>query len=170
MTRVVVAGHSWKISSAPSSTPHTAQLLKRFENSAVQLSSYRFLPATKNRLVKLRAINKTYAETDEQPRKGVECMSMGICDAIADRAVVRFSYDGGSRTVEPHCHGVSRAGNEVLRGYQVGGYSESGNPVGWKLFEVAKISGLRQSGEVFTADRPGYNPNDRGMSSIHCHV
>ncbi len=97
-------------------------------------------------------------------------MSMGICGAIANRAVVRFSYDGGSRKVEPHCHGVSRAGKEVLRGYQVGGYSESGNPVGWRLFEVAKISGLRHSGEVFVADRPGYNPNDRDMSSIHCHV
>lgn len=64
-------------------------------------------------------------------------MNAGICAAIRSRAVLQFSYDGGIRTVEPHCHGISRADNEVLRAWQTGGYSESGEPVGWKLFEVS---------------------------------
>jgi hypothetical protein len=72
--------------------------------------------------------------------------------------------------VEPHCHGISSADSEVLRGYQTGGYSSSGNPVGWRLFEVAKISGFRQSGQIFSSARPGYNPYDRGMVSVHCDV
>ena len=84
--------------------------------------------------------------------------------------MVRFYYNGGLRTVEPHCHGTSSAGNEVLRGYQTSGYSESGNPVGWKLFEVAKITGLASTGATFTSNRPDYNLNDRGMVSVHCHV
>ncbi len=92
-------------------------------------------------------------------------MNRLICEAIRDRAVVRFSYGGGLRTVEPHCHGISSAGSEVLRGYQPGGYSSSGNHVGWRLFEVARILGFRQSGQIFSSARPGYNPYDRGMAS-----
>jgi hypothetical protein len=97
-------------------------------------------------------------------------MNRSICEAIGDRAVVRFSYGGGWRTVEPYCHGMSSTGTEVLRGYQTGGYSSSGKPVGWRLFEVGKISGLRRSGEVFLSDQPGYDPHDRGMVSVYCHV
>ena len=48
-------------------------------------------------------------------------MNTAICAAIKNRAVVEFYYNGGLRTVEPHCHGISTAGNEVLRGYQTGG-------------------------------------------------
>jgi len=84
--------------------------------------------------------------------------------------VASFYYEGGMRTVEPHCHGISTAGNEVLRGYQTGGYSESGNPVGWKLFEVARIQNMSQTGDVFGSNRPHYNPNDESMRVVHCHV
>lgn len=97
-------------------------------------------------------------------------MNTTICSAIRSRQVLRFSYDGGWRTVEPFCHGISTAGHEVLRGYQTGGYSESGNPVGWKLFQVSKIAGLMPTGQTFAGARPGYNPNDAAMAAVHCHV
>ncbi len=97
-------------------------------------------------------------------------MNMAICTAIRNRAVVQFYYDGGTRTVEPHCHGISTTGNEVLRAYQTAGYSESGKSVGWKILEVAKITSFRQADVTFSTNRPGYNPNDSGMSSVHCHV
>jgi hypothetical protein len=71
-------------------------------------------------------------------------MNTQICEAIKARAVVNFYYDGGMRIVEPHCHGISKDNNELLRGYQTEGYSQSGNPVGWKLFSVGKISSLKQ--------------------------
>jgi hypothetical protein len=64
--------------------------------------------------------------------------------------------------VEDHCHGITSTDREVLRGYQTGGYSSSGNPVGWRLFEVEKISGFRQSGQTFARARPGYAPHDEG--------
>jgi hypothetical protein len=97
-------------------------------------------------------------------------MNTTICNAISRRAVIQFYYDGGIRTVEPHCHGISTAGNEVLRGYQTGGYSESGNPVGWKLFDVSKMYSLSVTNQTFTQNRPSYNPNDTSMSTIHCRV
>jgi hypothetical protein len=97
-------------------------------------------------------------------------MNPSVCSAIAGRAVVRFQYDGGLRIVEPHCHGMSPAGNEVLRGYQIGGFSASGSAVGWRLFEVPRLSGWIQTDDTFLTNSPGYNPNDRGMTVIHCHV
>lgn len=97
-------------------------------------------------------------------------MDTEICESIRERAVIQFWYEGGSRTAEPHCHGVSRTGNEVLRAWQTDGYSESGNPVGWKLFDVSKIAGLSRTGSTFPTNRPGYNPDDKHMRTIHCHV
>ena len=97
-------------------------------------------------------------------------MNTQICAAIRNRAVVEFYYDGGKRRVEPHCHGISMARKEVLRAFQTAGFSESGQLVGWKLFEVAKITGFRQTGATFPTNRYEYNPNDRGMERIHCHV
>jgi hypothetical protein len=97
-------------------------------------------------------------------------MNTSICAAIQSRAVLRFSYGGGARTAEPHCHGISRADNEVLRAWQTGGFSESGNPEGWKLFEVSQITGLSRTDSTFSSNRPGYNPSDKHMKSVHCHV
>lgn len=93
-----------------------------------------------------------------------------ICEAISGRAVLQFSYEGMSRTVEPHTHGTSKAGNEVLRAYQIGGYSKSGRVPTWRMYEVSKMSGLRQTGQVFSGTRPMYNPDDKDMISVHCHV
>ena len=93
-----------------------------------------------------------------------------ICAAIHSRQLIRFYYNGGFRTVEPHCYGISTAGNEVLRAYQVGGYSESDKPVGWKLFVVSKISTLRVLAEHFTGPRPEYNPDDAAMQRIFCRL
>lgn len=36
-------------------------------------------------------------------------------------------------------------GNLLLRAFQVEGYSKNGNPSGWKLFRVDKISHLRRN-------------------------
>ncbi|GMR11531.1 MAG: hypothetical protein BMS9Abin28_2366 [Anaerolineae bacterium] len=97
-------------------------------------------------------------------------MNTAICAAILKRAVVEFTYEGRTRMVEPYAHGISAAGNEVLRGYQTGGASQSGEPVAWKLFAVAEIINFRETRDTFTQSQLGYNPNDRGMSTVHCHV
>ncbi|UCC95940.1 MAG: hypothetical protein JSW40_04115 [Candidatus Omnitrophota bacterium] len=95
-------------------------------------------------------------------------MKNEICQAIHEKKIVTFSYDGGTRTIEPHCYGISKSGNELLRAYQTGGYSESGKSVGWKLFSVNKISKFEVSTDTFNDSRPQYNPNDKAMSTIYC--
>jgi hypothetical protein len=89
-----------------------------------------------------------------------------ISQAIKDRRILIFTYDGYSRTVEPHCHGITTAGNEAIRCYQTAGGSSSGTVPGWHMMTVNKIIGLTVSPSVFAGPRPGYNRGDKGMSTI----
>ena len=98
-------------------------------------------------------------------------MRTEICSAINSKQVIEFYYDGGTRFVEPFCYGIHKTTkNEVLRGYQISGYSESGEPVGWKLFRVDDISSLTITNEHFSGIREYYNPNDKAITTIYCHV
>lgn len=93
-----------------------------------------------------------------------------LCQAIAQKHVVELHYHWGYRIVEPHVYGRHRDGHELLRAYQIGGQSESHEPVGWKLFRVAEISEVRLLGTRFAGARPGYNANDPGMARIFCEL
>ena len=52
-------------------------------------------------------------------------MNQNICSAIRDKKIIAFYYDGGLRKIEPHCHGITKKGNKVLRAFQISGYSRS---------------------------------------------
>jgi hypothetical protein len=93
-----------------------------------------------------------------------------LCDAIQNHALLRLVYGGGERIVEPHSYGITRAGNEVLRAYQVSGYSSSGQHIGWKLFDVMGITDVQETGEGFASGRSDFNPQDPAMQTIHCRI
>jgi len=96
-------------------------------------------------------------------------MNQIICDAIRNRHVLELNYHGHSRTVEPHAHGLSLAGNEVMRCYQTGGTSSTKVP-DWKLMVVDEIRLLVDTGICFSGTRPGYAKGDKGMSKIFCEL
>jgi predicted DNA-binding transcriptional regulator YafY len=93
-----------------------------------------------------------------------------IDTAIKEHRVIRFTYEGGVRIVEPYAHGVSHENNEVVRCWQKEGFSSSGNPQGWKLFEVIKMTGLAVTQEIFHPSRSGYRRGDSAMRSIICEI
>ncbi len=99
-------------------------------------------------------------------------MNATLCDAIRNRKIVKFhyDYDRGMRTVEPYWYGVSKAGNDVLRAYQTGGYSVSGDVPFWKLFQLDGVSALSVDTESFTGDRHDYNASDSAMTQVYCCV
>ena len=97
-------------------------------------------------------------------------MDAPLCAAIKQRNVILFNYDGQHRVAEPFCQGTSNAGYEVLRAYQVGGFSSSGSPEGWRLYRVDKMDGLESTDVTFSGLRPEYNPADGGMTVVHCQV
>jgi hypothetical protein len=105
----------------------------------------------------------------KSPRTG-KAWNLAICEAIEKKAVIEFNYNGSLRTVEPQCHGTSTAGNEVLRGFQIKNHHNPSESPSNKLFEVSKISVLKKTAKTFSKPGPHYNPNDKAMSYVHCHL
>lgn len=93
-----------------------------------------------------------------------------LCDAIDDREVVQFRYDGYARTVEPHKVGRTTAGNDVLSGFQTAGGSDSGDVPNWKLFKLSGIRHLNATGDTFGGPRNGYSRSDDRMDRIYCRL
>jgi hypothetical protein len=93
-----------------------------------------------------------------------------LCEAIATKTLLAFTYDGHPRVVAAYCHGFTRAGDEVLRGVQLRGSSRSGHFAGGKLWTVSKMRLVRTLDERFVADDPDYEPNDSAMARVHCRV
>ena len=96
-------------------------------------------------------------------------MRATIKEAIEKMQLIEFYYDGGRRTVEPHCFGQSSKGNDVIRAFQVSGYSSSGK-MGWKLYDISKATSLSVSDEKFDKPRPGYKRGDSAMSIIYAQL
>lgn len=97
-------------------------------------------------------------------------MNNKICTAIRSKKLLRFRYNEGNRTVESYCYGETKNGKELLRAYQITGYSESGERIDWKLFSVKKLKNIRVLEENFTGRRPDYNPNDPVIEKVYCRV
>lgn len=92
-----------------------------------------------------------------------------LINAIQDRECLSFHYSGLQRVVQPAAVGISHAGNEVLRCYQIaGGHVTSGHD--WDLFDLSKISSLTTVGEHFQGNPPGYRRGDKGMTTIYAQL
>jgi predicted DNA-binding transcriptional regulator YafY len=101
-----------------------------------------------------------------------------VIKAIKHKQKIIIYYDGdepggkGLRELEPVCFGYSKAGNPVLRAWDLEGASHTNykgqKPLpGWRLFRVDKILSFKPTREHFNEVRPGYNPNgDKSMASV----
>jgi len=101
-----------------------------------------------------------------------------IIDSIKKRKRVIIYYDGdepggkGLRIVEPVCYGYSKAGNPVLRAWDLEGASHRAylgeKPLpSWRLFRVDKIITYKETLEKFNEPRPNYNPRgDKSMTRV----
>ena len=96
-------------------------------------------------------------------------MNQQICAAIKSKQHLVFNYDGLPRKIEPHAHGTSLKGKEVVRGFQTEGQSSS-RPLGWRLWDVAKMESLHVSDSTFTDARPDYVRGDSHMNPMHCEI
>lgn len=97
-----------------------------------------------------------------------------IMDAMRKRRIVELNYDDeedpggkGKRFIQMYCYGTSKAGNEVVRVYQVGGDTKTIQP-GWKLFRTDRMENIRILGGTFDEAKPLFNPTgDKDMIRIH---
>ncbi|QJR11817.1 hypothetical protein DSM104443_02900 [Usitatibacter rugosus] len=91
---------------------------------------------------------------------------MNIADAIRDKRILRFSYGGSLRRVEPHVYGTDRLGQELLLAWQLGGGSESGTSVGWKTFRVPEMVAVTVTTDSFPGPRPAYKHGEHVMTKV----
>ena len=84
-----------------------------------------------------------------------------LIEAIANRNLIEFWYDGHQRIAEPHILGVS-GGVMQLLGYQVRGTSSSGSIPEWRRVDLHKMSLLKVLPEGFLGSRPA--PSGRHSS------
>lgn len=96
-------------------------------------------------------------------------MNQAICDAIQTMTILELRYHDYTRTVEPHAYGRDKAGDEILRCYQIAGGSQSGERVGWKLLKVAEIYASHKTKQTFKI-RPEYRRNDSAMQYIFAQL
>jgi hypothetical protein len=99
--------------------------------------------------------------------------------AIKNLDVITITYDGdepggkGYRTVYPVCLGRSKAGNMVLRAYDIEGASHRASlglkPLpSWRMFRVDKTFTFTRTGEKFSELPADYNPNgDKSMTQVY---
>lgn len=97
-------------------------------------------------------------------------MNVIICNAIRARRLLRFTYEGYERVVEPHTYGVNTAGHEAVRGWLVGGWSSSTAEPGWRMFLVSEMRDVAALAEAFDGPREQYNAEDRGFETVYCRL
>lgn len=93
-----------------------------------------------------------------------------LAEAIHQKKVVEFRYEGRTRVVEPHTVGMMTSGAPGLRAYQVDGYSESRTQPSWRLYRVDKMSGLVVTNQTFAGPRPGYRQGDSDFARIEAEL
>jgi predicted DNA-binding transcriptional regulator YafY len=87
-----------------------------------------------------------------------------IDQAIKNKNVITFTYDGYQRTAEPHHYGILND-KDQLHAYQIGGESKSRKPVNWKNFEIGKIKELILTNDTFEV-RSSHHPSGSKYSEI----
>lgn len=86
-----------------------------------------------------------------------------LITAIQLKQVVMFTYKHRIRKAEVYALGVSKAGNLVVRCYEL-------HTKGFKLFLVDDIKGLRLLPQQWTRVRSGYSKDDKSMVEVLAQV
>lgn len=98
-------------------------------------------------------------------------METKICEAIRERLLIEFIYDGQVRIVEPYILGVHKDTScKVMLAYQVGGHIENENAPLWKLYKVDKMGKMKLTEDKFSILRKGYKIDDKRFSKILCNA
>lgn len=85
--------------------------------------------------------------------------------ALRERHVLRFTYRGFPREVQPHALGRFRNGRSALLGWQCAGGSRSEPPPGWRTFLLAQIDDLQVLDATF-GPRADYHPEKSGLTTV----
>lgn len=103
-----------------------------------------------------------------------------VNDAINNKYMVNIMYSDSpdepptKRYLQVYAYGLSKAGNRVIRAYQLGGNSKSGfDKSRWKLYRLDRISGWDPTNmkwyrpiQAYDVSVPEYKFRDKEMTKI----
>ena len=94
-----------------------------------------------------------------------------ICDAIHQSQAIHLWYKAGEdqRIVLPRFLGYTKVGNIILNGWQISGFSRSGNLTGSRSFRLDRMTDMQFTNERVSGPKPsGRVPS--GMVRMICRV
>ena len=93
-----------------------------------------------------------------------------IIEAIRLHQILRFSYQGITRLVEPHLLADDQKGQVTLSAWQIDGGSDR-DPGGWKQYQVTEIQGMTVTNRTFSRTRAGYQSDGGAVfTNIRAHL
>jgi hypothetical protein len=92
-------------------------------------------------------------------------MDQLILSAISSKNIITFTYQGSSRTCEPHVFGYAN-GRKQLLCYQLSGGSQRGGIPEWRRFDLADIKKLKVDKSTFPGVRIVPHPHSLGWDQI----
>jgi predicted DNA-binding transcriptional regulator YafY len=98
-----------------------------------------------------------------KPRDEVKTVDERLRFAITNKRLVKLTYSGSVRVVEPHDYGVQK-GSDRLLGYQLQ------TAPGWRLFDVAKIEELAVLDTAFKGSRGASHQQHHRWDTVYARV
>ena len=92
-----------------------------------------------------------------------------LIQAIKEKRLIRFLYNGKRRIAEPHDYGIQKGSTKLLS-YQIGGESTTGGLPDWRSVDVPKISKLELLEEHFAGNREVPSGQHRGWETVFARV
>ena len=89
--------------------------------------------------------------------------------AVTNKRLVKLSYGGSLRAVEPHDYGVQKGAVRLL-GYQQQSFGPKKSEPGWRLFDVAKITDLAVLETTFKGSRGASHQNHYVWDIVYARV
>ena len=96
-------------------------------------------------------------------------MNQVIIDAITEQRLLSLWWQGGTRTVQPHAYGLNTKGNDMMRSWQVSGFSRSHKIPAWKPILVNDARSFVMLDDHFDP-HDQYQPNDKHLTHIYAQI
>lgn len=108
----------------------------------------------------------------EKPKNTLAAASnrTAAVDALRKGICLTLTYDDLPRMVEVHTVGISKAERPAMSCYQVGGQSNEGQPLGWRMMCFDECFNVQLSNYPSNAPRPGYRKGAKTFARIEAEI
>ena len=93
-----------------------------------------------------------------------------IRSAIANKRLLRFTYGGAERILEPHDYGVHKGEDKLLAYQREKAGRKSDDVRGWRMFETSKIQDCSVLEETFEGSRQAADQRHHDWDVLYARV